>query len=63
MIVIGLAALIIGGKLVVDNAVEIATNLGVSQKIIGLTEIAAGTSLTELVTSVVAALKRTAILQ
>ena len=42
----------------VDNAVTIATELGVSQKIIALTIIAAGTSLPELVTSLVAALKK-----
>lgn len=57
-IVLGLAGLVIGGKLVVDNAIEVATNLGVSEKIIGLTIIAAGTSLPELVTSVVAAFKK-----
>ena len=57
-IIIGLAGLVIGGKLVVDNSIEIATALGVSQKIIGLTIIAAGTSLPELVTSVVAAFKK-----
>ncbi|MDP3434234.1 MAG: sodium:calcium antiporter, partial [Bacteroidota bacterium] len=58
LITIGLAGLIFGGKLVVNNAIEIASNLGVSEKIIGLTIIAAGTSLPELVTSVVAALKK-----
>ena len=58
LISIGLVGLIVGGKLVVDNAIQIATNLGVSQKIIGLTIIAAGTSLPELVTSVVAAFKK-----
>ncbi len=58
LIVLGFAGLIIGGKLVVDNAITIAADLGVSQKIIGLTIIAAGTSLPELVTSVVAALKK-----
>ncbi|MDP2890521.1 MAG: calcium/sodium antiporter [Bacteroidota bacterium] len=58
LITIGLAGLIFGGKLVVNNAIEIATNLGVSEKIIGLTIIAAGTSLPELVTSIVAALKK-----
>jgi cation:H+ antiporter len=58
LIAIGLVGLVIGGKLVVDNAIQIATNLGVSQKIIGLTIIAAGTSLPELVTSVVAAFKK-----
>ena len=58
LIVIGFAGLILGGKLVVDNAILVATDLGVSQKIIGLTIIAAGTSLPELVTSVVAAMKK-----
>lgn len=57
-IVAGLVGLIIGGKLIVDNAVSIASTLGVSEKIIGLTIIAAGTSLPELMTSVVAALKK-----
>ena len=58
LILIGIAALVIGGKLVVDNSINIATNLGISQKIIGITIIAAGTSLPELVTSVVAAFKK-----
>lgn len=58
LIGIGLVGLVLGGKLVVDYAVEVATHLGVSQKIIGLTIIAAGTSLPELVTSVVAAFKK-----
>lgn len=58
LITVGMAGLIIGGKLVVDNSIEIATNLGVSQKIIGLTIIAAGTSLPELMTSIVAAMKK-----
>jgi cation:H+ antiporter len=57
-IVIGLTGLIIGGKLVVNSAIEIATEFGISEKIIGLTIIAAGTSLPELVTSVVAAFKK-----
>lgn len=54
----GLAGLIFGGKLVVDNAIKIATELGVSEKIIGLTIIAIGTSLPELMTSVVASVKK-----
>ena len=58
LIILGLAALIIGGQLVVDNGVKLATLLGISEKIIGLTIIAVGTSLPELVTSVVAALKK-----
>lgn len=57
-IILGLAGLIIGGKLVVDNGVKLAQLLGVSEKIIGLTIIAIGTSLPELLTSVVAALKK-----
>ncbi|HLT34446.1 MAG TPA: calcium/sodium antiporter [Aquaticitalea sp.] len=57
-IALGLIGLVIGGKLIVDNAVNIAHDLGVSEKIIGLTIIAAGTSLPELMTSVVAALKK-----
>lgn len=54
----GMAGLVIGGNLVMDNAIIIATDFGVSKKVIGLTIIAAGTSLPELVTSVVAALKK-----
>lgn len=57
-IVIGLAGLVIGGRLVVNNAVDIATILGLSEKIIGFTIVAIGTSLPELATSVVAALKK-----
>lgn len=58
LILLGLAGLIIGGQLVVDNGVKLATLLGISEKIIGLTIIAVGTSLPELLTSVVAALKK-----
>ena len=58
LIVFGLAGLIAGGKMVVNNAIVIATILGVSEKIIGLTIVAAGTSLPELVTSVVAVIKK-----
>lgn len=58
LIIIGLLALIAGGKLVVNSAVFMATSWGVSEKLIGLTIIAAGTSLPELATSVVAALKK-----
>lgn len=56
----GLAGLILGGKLVVDNAVDIARVFDVSEKLIGLTIIAAGTSLPELATSAVAAYKKQA---
>jgi len=57
LIVIGLASLIIGGKLIVDNAVKIAETLNVSHQLIGLTIVSAGTSLPELATSLVAARK------
>lgn len=57
-ILIGLVGLGIGGKLVVDNAINMAEFFGVSQKIIGLTIVAIGTSLPELVTSAMAAYKR-----
>lgn len=56
-IVGGLAAVILGGDLVVDNAVAIAQALNWSETFIGLTIIAIGTSLPELVTSIVAAKK------
>ncbi len=54
----GIAGLVIGGKLLVDNAVSIATALGLSETLIGLTVVAIGTSLPELATSAVAAYKR-----
>ncbi len=53
-IVGGLAGLIIGAQLLVEGAVEIARSLGVSEAVIGLTMVAFGTSLPELVTSIVA---------
>lgn len=55
MVIGGLGLLVGGGKLIVTGAVNMATKLGVSQSIIGLTIVAAGTSLPELATSVVAA--------
>lgn len=58
LIIIGFAGLVVGGQFVVNSSIQIATSLGVSEKIIGLTIIAAGTSLPELLTSVVAALKK-----
>lgn len=57
-IIIGFAALIIGSKLVISNSIKIAHVFGVSEKLIGLTIVSAGTSLPELVTSAVAAYKR-----
>ena len=57
MIVLGLVGIIFGGNYVVDNACIIAENLGMSEQFIGLTIVAVGTSLPELVTSVIAARK------
>ncbi len=56
-IILGLAAVVYGGSLVVDNATKIAESLGVSETVIGLTIVAIGTSLPELVTSIIACKK------
>jgi cation:H+ antiporter len=58
MVVLGMAMLIGGGKLVVDSAISIAQRYGLSEKLIGLTILAAGTSLPELATSAVAAYRK-----
>ena len=54
----GLALLVLGGKLIVDGAVGTARLIGMSERVIALTIVAMGTSLPELVTSVVAARKK-----
>lgn len=56
-IIVGLAAIVMGGDLVVDNASIIAASFGLSETLIGLTVVAFGTSLPELVTSMVASKK------
>ena len=56
-IAIGIAAIVLGGDFVVDNAKVIASALGMGDMLIGLTIVAIGTSLPELVTSIVAARK------
>lgn len=58
--VVGLAIIILGGRLLVSGAVDLARVLGFSEAVIGLTVVAVGTSMPELITSVVAALKRQA---
>lgn len=58
MIVGGLVGLVVGGKWIVDGAILFATQLGVSEALIGLTIVAVGTSLPELATSAVAAYKK-----
>lgn len=55
--VCGLAGIIVGGQLVVDNASSIAIHFGMSETLTGLTIVAVGTSLPELVTSIAAARK------
>lgn len=54
---IGLVALPLGGQVLVSGATDIARNLGISEAVIGLTLVAVGTSLPELATSVIAALR------
>lgn len=56
-IALGLAAIIVGGDMVVDSASAIAKQFGLSQNLIGLTIVAVGTSLPELATSIVATRK------
>ena len=56
-VTIGLAGIIVGGDFVVDGAKDVALKLGMSEMLIGLTIVAVGTSLPELVTSIVAARK------
>ena len=57
-VVLGISALVLGAKLTVNSAVNIAHALNISERIIGLTVIAFGTSLPELVTCIVAAMKK-----
>lgn len=55
---LGLGGLVFGGYLVVENAQSIAISLGMSETLVGLTIVAIGTSLPELITSIVAAIKK-----
>ena len=56
--VFGIAITIVGARLLVSGAIDLASGLGVSDTLIGLTIVAVGTSLPELVTAVIAALRR-----
>ncbi len=58
MLIVGIIGVVAGAQLVVNAAIKIMTVLGVSEKFIGLTIVAFGTSLPELATSVVAALRK-----
>ncbi len=57
MILAGLAMLVFAGRLLLGAAVVVATDLGLSERVIGLTVVAVGTSLPELATSLIAALR------
>lgn len=57
-IIIGLAGLIVGGQLIVSSATSIAQQIGLSERVIGLTIVSIGTSLPELATSIVAVKKK-----
>ena len=57
LVIVGLVLLVMGARWLVQSAIELATAWGVNEAIIGLTIVAAGTSLPELVTSVVATIK------
>jgi len=58
LILAGLALLVAGGRMIVYGAIEVATRLGIPERIIGLTIVSIGTSLPELATSIVAARKK-----
>jgi len=57
LVLVGLGLLVLGSRWLVQSAVVFATQLGVSELVIGLTIVAAGTSLPEVVTSVIAAIR------
>ena len=57
LIVVGIAALVIGGRILVDTAASVAREWGISESVIGMTILAGGTSLPELATSIMAAHK------
>lgn len=58
LVLAGIAGLTLGGELIVDSAVKVAARLGASEAFIGLTLVAIGTSLPELATTLVAAMRR-----
>ena len=58
LVIVGLFAVIYGSKLFISGATDIAKNFGLSETVIGLTIVAIGTSLPELITGVVAAIKK-----
>jgi len=57
-LILGLGGLVLGGRLIVTSAVEIAEAIGLSERVIGLTVVSIGTSLPELATSIIAVRKK-----
>ena len=57
-VLIGLVGIVIGSNLVVNNAIDIASTIGLSERIIALTIVAFGTSLPELVTTIASSKKK-----
>lgn len=60
MLFLGFVLLVAGGELTIRNGVSLATNLGVSEAVVGLFVVAVGTSMPELVTSIIAAMRKEA---
>lgn len=58
LVALGITGLVVGGKLTVDSAITLAQLAGISERVIGLSVVAIGTSLPELITSVMAAYRR-----
>jgi cation:H+ antiporter len=58
LVIVGVAALVIGGRLLVDGAVQLARLIGMTERVIGLTVVAAGTSAPELAASIAAARRK-----
>lgn len=56
--ILGFVMLVFGGKFIVDSAVDLARNFGISERVISITVVSLGTSLPELATSVIAAFKK-----
>lgn len=58
LLIVGVIALVLGGKLFVNSLVDVAIQMGISKAVAGLTIAAVGTSMPELITSPVAALRK-----
>lgn len=58
LVLVGIGGLVVGARILIDNAIILAESLGISERVIGLTLVAFGTSLPELATTLVAAVKK-----